>query len=188
MNNPFAFLITQLFELYIYVVLIRFFLQAVRADFYNPVSQFVVKATNPILIPLRKIIPGFGGFDIAAIVFAYGLNLFKFIALSSLNFIGGANLLTLALFSLVQLLTLTLGLFIFLAFIRVILSWISPGGHNPMVMVIIQLTDPLFRPFQRLIPPMGGLDISPILMFIALYFSKSFIEYYVYPLVFGLTG
>ena len=74
MNNPFAFLITQLFELYIYVILIRFFLQAARADFYNPISQFVVKATNPVLVPLRKIIPGVAGLDVSSLIFAYAVN------------------------------------------------------------------------------------------------------------------
>ena len=56
---------------FLFVVVMRFMLQAVRADFYNPISQFVVKATNPLLVPLRKVIPGFGGYDIAALVLAY---------------------------------------------------------------------------------------------------------------------
>ena len=187
MNNPFAFLITQLFELYIYVILIRFFLQAARADFYNPISQFVVKATNPVLVPLRKIIPGVAGLDVSSLIFAYAVNVLKWVALQSLGFVSVGSLVTLVLFSLVELIHLTLGLFIFLAFIRVILSWISPGGHNPMVMVIMQLTDPLFKPFQRILPPMGGLDLSPILMFMVLYFARSAIAYYIYPLVFSIA-
>jgi len=183
MNNPFAFLITTLFELYLYVVLLRFFLQWARADFYNPFSQFVVKATNPILIPLRKLIPGFGGIDLASLVFAYAVNLAKWLTLMLAGFVSSDNLLFITVFSLVELTTIIIGLFIFLSFVRVILSWVSPGGYNPLVLVIIQLTDPLFRPFQRLIPPMGGLDLSPMLLMIALFFTKSSIEYFVYPLL-----
>ena len=188
MNNPFAFLITQLFELYIFVILIRFFLQAVRADFYNPVSQFAVKATNPILVPLRKLIPGFGGMDVAAIVFAYLVNLAKWLTLAGLGFasFGSMGYLGVALYVLFELIYLTIGLFIFLAFIRIILSWISPGGYNPMVALIGQLTEPLFRPFQKIIPPMGGLDLSPILMFMVLYFVRQAIPYFVYPIAFSL--
>ncbi|NVJ60741.1 MAG: YggT family protein [Gammaproteobacteria bacterium] len=188
MNNPFAFLITSLFELYVYVILIRFFLQAVRADFYNPVSQFAVKATNPVLVPLRKLIPGFGGMDVASIVFAYAVNLLKWVALAGLGFtsFGSMGYVGIVVFVLFELMYLTFGLFIFLAFIRIILSWISPGGYNPMTALIHQLTDPLFRPFQKIIPPMGGLDLSPILMFMVLYFVRQAIPYFLYPIAFSL--
>ncbi len=183
-QNPFAFLITQLFELYIYVILLRFIFQWVRADFYNQVSQFIVKATNPFLIPLRKIIPGFGGIDLASIILAWGVNLAKYGLLMGFGLTRSEPILVLLVYTLIELLHMALGLFIFLSFIRIILSWIAPSGYNPMVALVIQVTDPLFKPFQRIIPPLGGLDLSPILMFMVLYFVRNAVAYYLFPLAF----
>ena len=183
MNNPFTFLITQLFQIYVYIILLRFFLQLVRADFYNPFSQFIVKATNPILLPMRKLIPGIGGMDNASLVFAYLVNLAKFLILMTLGLSPQFGFGFLLVFNLLQLLSLALGLFIFLAFIRVILSWINPhSGSNPMMHVMFQLTEPLLSPIRRVIPPMGMIDFSTFILIVGLVFLQQSVEYFLYPL------
>lgn len=167
----FSFLIDTLFNFYCYIVLARFLLQIFKADFYNPVSQFVVKATNPILIPLRRIIPGFGGLDIAAI---FVLILLQFIKVSILVFIKINSLgdpLALLLFTLKECAGMVLDFFTFAIIIQVILSWVSQGYH-PIAGVLQSLTEPLLGPVRRMMPSMGGFDFSPIVVLFGISFFR----------------
>ena len=165
-----SFLIDTIIGLYILAVLLRFLLQWVRADFYNPVSQFLVAVTNPPLVFLRRFIPGFFGVDLASIVLLMILNIAKIYLLA---WIGGftPQFSGVVLLSIGELLQLAVWVFIITLFIRVILSWIQPGGYNPVLGLINQLTEPLMAPARRLIPPFGGLDLSPIVVFIFLYLT-----------------
>ncbi len=166
-TNPLVFLIQTLFGLYITVVILRFVLQWVRADFYNPISQFVVKVTTPLLGPLRRVVPGIGGADIASLVLAWLLKSTELILIGLL--IGAErNLLGAFLWSLPALIGLTINVFLFAVFIRVILSWIRPDPYHPGVVLLDRITDPLLRPAQRLLPPIGGIDLSPMLVLIGL--------------------
>lgn len=170
MNSAFSFLIGTLFDLYIGIVLLRLFLQWVRADFYNPLSQFVVKVTNPLLLPLRKLIPGFGGIDIASLVLAYLLALVEVLLLTGMLFnIQFFNpwVFALAFFRLVA---ATFNLFAFMMLLRVLMSWIAPAGYNPVVAVLFQLTEPVLAPIRKLIPPIAGLDFSPMIFLLLLGF------------------
>lgn len=153
---------------YMTIVLLRFMLQVVRADFYNPISQFVVKATNPLLLPLRKVIPGIGGLDIASIVLALLLQslVFFLIFLAMGKMI--VNPLTLLLWSAITLLALISKVYFFAILGAIILSWVAQGSYHPAVQLLHQLTEPVMRPFRKLVPPMGGLDLSPMLIFIVL--------------------
>lgn len=165
-----SFLIDTVIGLYILAVLLRFLLQWVRADFYNPVSQFLVTITNPPLVFLRRFIPGFFGIDLASIALLLILAIAKIYLLA---WIAGftpkfPGVVLLAIGELIQ---LVVWVFIITLFIRVILSWIQPGGYNPVLGLINQLTEPLMAPARRLIPPFGGLDLSPIVVFIFLYLT-----------------
>jgi YggT family protein len=171
LTNPIIFLIQTLFELYILAVLLRFFLQWVRADFYNPISQFLVKATNPPLKLIRRIIPGFGGVDFASLVLAW---LLKSIEILLIILISGSsvNLIAPLIWAIPELIELVINIFLFAILIQVILSWVSPGGYNPAGALLYSLTAPILRPAQRILPPMGGLDLSPMLVMIALILLK----------------
>lgn len=170
--NSMSFLISTLFDLYIMVVLLRIWLQAARADFYNPFSQFVVKATQPVVGPLRRFIPSIGSIDLATLVFAYLLCLVKFIALifiasgGSVSFDGSFPFL--ALLSLVK---AAGGLLFWVLLLRAIMSWVSQG-RSPIEFVFHQLTEPMLAPLRRIIPVMGGLDLSVLVLFIGLQFAN----------------
>lgn len=170
-NNAGLFLVDTLFGLYILVVLLRFLLQWLRADFHNPVSQFIITATNPPLRFLRRFIPGLAGIDLASVVLLLGLSMIKTWLLFSM--VGGSGTFQgVLVYSIGELLQLTVYVFIFTMLIRVVLSWIAPHqGYNPALRLLHDLTEPLMAPARRLIPPIGGLDISPIVVFIFLYLT-----------------
>lgn len=170
-NNAALFLVDTLFGLYILVVLIRFLLQWLRADFYNPVSQFIVTVTNPPLRLLRRFIPDMGGIDLASVVLLLGLSMIKTWLLFSM--VGRSGTFQgLLVYSIGELLQLTVYVFIFTILIRVVLSWIAPQqGYNPVLRLLHDLTEPLMAPARRLVPPIAALDISPIVVFIFLYLT-----------------
>ncbi|MCP4994421.1 MAG: YggT family protein [Gammaproteobacteria bacterium] len=171
LTTPLVFLLQVLFGAYTLLVMLRFLLQWLRADFYNPVSQFIVKATTPALKPLRRIIPGFKGVDVASILL---MILLKAIELSLTLLITGQGLnplLALA-WAVPELVTLLINVFLFAIFIQVIISWISPGQYNPATNLLYSLTEPLLKPARRYIPPMGGLDLSPMAVMIILVLIK----------------
>ena len=168
-------LISFVFDLYIFLMLTRFLLQLVRADFYNPLSQFVVKATNPLLMPLRKVIPGYGGVDVAALVLVLGLVLLKLILLTMLMF-GAlrASPLALVLATVNELARVLLSYLFWAIILRIVLSWVSPDPRNPVTLIVAQLTEPVMAPARKLLPPMGGLDLSPILILLAIQLIRTF--------------
>jgi len=169
--NPIEFLIHTLFSLYILAVMLRFLLGTVRADFYNPVSQFLVKITNPPLIPLRKIIPGIGKIDIASILLMLVLQV---VMLGIIVALRGVTppLLPLLLAAAGELVILAINVFLFAIIIQVIISWINPGSYNPITSLLNSLTDPLLRPIRRFLPPMAGIDLSPLFALIGLQVLK----------------
>lgn len=181
-NDAFLFLVMTLFDIYISIVLARFILQMVRADFYNPVSQFIVKATNPLLIPLRKIIPGFGGLDVASLVLFVAIVVVKLgVYIFVFHDVGTVNPVALFIFFLRSVGNTVLNFFLFVIFVSAILSWVTAasGGYNPFADILNQIAEPVLAPARKVIPPMGGLDISPMLVILALIFIKQ---------LFGLSG
>lgn len=167
------FLLFLAFDIYIFLVLTRFLLQLVRADFYNPVSQFVVKATNPPLKPLRKLVPGYGGVDVAALILVLALILAKLLVLVFVN-TGGLAVDPLALVLAVvrEVARLLLNYIFWTVLARVILSWVAPDPYNPMVRVVVQITEPVMAPARKLLPPMGGFDLSPIIVLLLIQFLQ----------------
>ena len=166
-GNAATFLIETLFGLYIVIVMLRFLLQWVRADFYNPVSKFIFKVTQPPLAPLRRFIPGFAGLDLAAAVFMLVLKFVELWLVAGLlgiaPQIGG-----LAMLSIAELLGLLINVFLFSILIQVVISWVSPGTYNPIMGLLHSLNEPLLAPARRVIPPISGLDLSPIAVIIFL--------------------
>lgn len=155
---------------YMTIVLLRFLLQLARADFYNPISQFVVKATNPLLRPLRRVIPGWGGIDGAALVLAVVIQAIAFLLiLVTLN--GGIpsiNPITLLVWAALNVLDLVVKIYFWSVIAVVVISWIAPGSHHPAIQLVAQITEPVMRPVRNVIPSMGGLDLSPIVVFLIL--------------------
>ncbi len=181
MGNPYAsdagsFLVETIFGFYILIVMLRFIFQLTHADFYNPISQFMVKLTNPPLRFLRRFIPDYGGIDLASIALLVILAVVKIYILYTM--FGRPPQFTGALLGgIADLLDLAVNVFIVAIFIMVILSWIGPRGSNPIVSLVHSVTQPVLAPARRLIPAMGGLDLSPIAVFIVLtLFQKLFIQ------------
>ncbi|WP_371194222.1 YggT family protein [Glaciecola sp. SC05] len=161
------FLIDQLFNLYLMAVILRLWLQLARADFYNPVSQFVVKATQPAVGPLRRLIPSIGALDTATLVFAFAVASLKVITISLIFGGGFPPALPLLITALALLISQILTIIFVVLLIRVILSWVSQG-NNPMELVMMQLTEPFLAPIRRVIPPIGGLDLSVLIAILAI--------------------
>jgi len=184
--NPLMLIVNTAFDLYIMLVLLRFMFQAFRADFYNPVSQFVVKATTPPLKFLRRFIPSIAGHDTAAIVLAILIIGLKLGILRALGVpfseiagvaapIGSVGILGLVIIAIAELLALTLSVFLFAIIILVVLSWVSPGAYNPVTQLIQTIANPVMRPIQKLMPNLGGLDLSPLVASLAIMILKMLI-------------
>ncbi|MEJ2179927.1 MAG: YggT family protein [Gammaproteobacteria bacterium] len=166
-TNAIEFLIHTVFGMYLVAVMLRVLLQLTRADFYNPVSQFLVKVTNPPLIPLRRIIPGFMGIDFAAIVLLVvlkALEIFLIVLIKGVSIkISG-----LVVISIAELLRLLINVYFFTILIQVVISWVNPGSYNPAVSLLYSINEPLLSRARRLIPPISGFDLSPIVVIILL--------------------
>jgi len=168
LNTAAIYVIQTLGSLYLLVVLLRFVLQLVRADFYNPLSQFIVRATQPLLRPLRKIIPSLFGLDMSSLLLALVIQ-FLLMGLTLLLAYGmTGNPLQLLVWSIIGVTALFLKIFFFAMIISVILSWVAQGSHNPGAELVNQICEPALAPFRRIVPNLGGLDISPILAFMVL--------------------
>jgi YggT family protein len=177
--NAGSYLISTLFGLYIVIVLLRFILQLVRADFYNPLSQFIVKATSPILNPMRRVIPGLFGIDVSSLLLAYFLQYIENILLFSLRSIP-VDPVFLLWHSIGSILLLFLYIYLFSILVQIIISWVSPGTYNPASALIHHITEPVMRPARKIVPPFSGLDLSPILIFMVINILIMFV-----PVLFG---
>lgn len=168
LNMAAIYIVQTLGSLYLLIVLLRFIFQLVRADFYNPLSQFIVKATQPLVFPLRKVIPGFRGVDFASLVLALIVQLILVAIIIKLMGYALPGVLQLLVWSLVGVTALFLKVFFFALIISVILSWVAPTSHNPAAVLVHQICEPILSPIRRVLPSLGGLDLSPIFAFIAL--------------------
>ena len=166
-GNTLTFVIEFLAGILILIVLLRFLLQYFRADFYNPLSQFIVNATSPLLRPMRRFIPGYAGFDLSALVLMLVLQFLE-ILLVHLITAQPTGIAGLAVMSIGKLLMLTSYVFMFAVLVLVILSWVQPQGNNPMVGLMRTLADPLLGPARRLIPPLGMMDVSALVVLLGL--------------------
>lgn len=166
--NAAIFLVKTLFSLYILAVLLRFLLQIARADFYNPLSQAIVKVTDPALRPLRRVIPGIGSIDLSSLVLALIIQIAAICLIFLLLGQNVPNFLLVTLWACVGLAASVLNIYFYALIIVIVLSWIAPQSYNPGAILVQQITEPIMRPARNLIPPIGGLDLSPIFIFIAI--------------------
>ena len=173
-NDAAIFIIQTLGSLYLLIVLMRFILQLVRANFYNPLCQFVVKATQPLLKPLRRVIPSLFGLDMSSLVLALLLQILLFVVILMLNGYQAFTVLLLP-WGLIGIFSLFLKIIFWSMIISVILSWVAPGSRSPGAELVYQITEPVLAPFRRLIPNLGGLDISPILAFMVIQLIQSYV-------------
>jgi YggT family protein len=175
------------FDIYIVILWLRFLLQLLHADYYNPLAQFVVKATAPFVNPLRRIIPGNKSWEPSVLVL---IVLFKMIEFTLLGVIsGGGTMAPLALlvFTVISLLQLAADFYFWALILSVVLSWVAPGGYSPVAVLVQQVTEPLLAPCRRLLPAMGGLDLSPIIAFLGIQIFKILLANSAAQL-FGLLG
>jgi YggT family protein len=184
--SPLMLIINTLFDLYILLVLLRFLLQMLRADFYNPVSQFIVRLTTPPLRLLRRFIPSIGGQDTASVVLCLLLIYTKFIVMRSLSIpavqiggviapIGSVSLAGLLVISIADLLALVLTVLLVAIIIQVIISWVSPGHYNPVIGLVNRIAGLVLKPMRKFIPPLGGIDLTPLFASLALLVVKMLI-------------
>ncbi|MBS4079200.1 MULTISPECIES: YggT family protein [Pseudomonas] len=168
LNTAAVYVLQTLGSLYLLIVLLRFVLQLVRANFYNPLCQFIVKATQPLLKPLRRIIPSVFGLDMSSLVLAILVQLALMALTLLLTYGTTGNPLQLFIWSIIGVTALFLKIFFFALIISVILSWVAPGSHNPGAELVNQICEPALAPFRKILPNLGGLDLSPIFAFLAL--------------------
>lgn len=172
LSNAGVFLVSTLFGVYILAIMLRLILQMVRADFYNPVSRFIIKITNPPLKPLRRFIPGFAGIDMASVIVMMVLQMLEIFIITLMRHFPAPDILGLTLYASVELISLGFYVFLFSIFILAILSWINPGQYNPINSLLHQITEPVLRPARRLLPPMSGMDLSPMIAMVGLWLIK----------------
>lgn len=164
------FLVQVGFGFYILTLMLRFLFQVMRADFYNPFSQFVVALTNPLLKPLRRVIPGLLGIDWASVLLLYAFKMTELFIVGTLSDLSTLTPALLFVVASVDLVKLALYVFLFAIIIRAVLSWVNPYGlrGNPAGTVLISLTEPLLAPARRLIPTLSGFDLSPIVVLVVI--------------------
>lgn len=166
-SNAGVFLVNVVFGLYIFAVMLRLALQLVRADFYNPLCQAIVKITNPPLRPMRRVIPAIGRVDTSSVLLLLVLQMLNTGLVAVMLGVSPA-LAGLLVMAIAELTSKLIWLFIGAIFIQIIISWIGQGGYNPIMGVIDDLTAPLMRPARRIIQPIGGIDLSPMLVLVGL--------------------
>ena len=181
-----GFVLGTLFGLYAAVVALRFVMQTVRADYYNPISQFIVTATDPLLVPLRRVVPSVRRYDTSSLLLCYAVLLLKLVAFKALA-LGPAPALgaalsvelmgvpQLLLAALVDTVYLFFNVFIFALFVQALLSWLPNAGASPVSGLLHSITAPILQPVRRFVPPMGGLDLSVLVAIIGLYAARIFI-------------
>lgn len=168
------FLINIVFNFYITLVLLRFLLQWVKADFYNPYCQFLIKITNPLLIPLRRVIPGLLGLDLAAVFLMFFLEIIQIVLIALIS--GIPMNIGLVVAVVMGLIVLTLEVYFWAILARAVLSWLSPDPRNPLIQVLDNLTAPILKPVRRVIPLFSGIDLSPLVVLILIQVILIFIH------------
>lgn len=171
MSNPIVFLIDTVFSLYILAVFLRFLLQWCNAEFYNPISQFLVKITHPPLKILRRFIPSIGKIDTSSLVLIMALQMladFTILMLKGMLISVSALIMV----SFTQVISLLFNIFIFSVFARALLSWLNPGSFDAAASILHSLTEPLLSTCRKFIPDLGGVDLSPLAALVLLQLAK----------------
>ncbi len=184
--NAIGFILGILFNLYATVVAVRFVMQTVRADYYNPLAQGVVRITDPLLIPLRRVIPSIKRYDTASLVLCFGILLLKLLifkllslgyvpALGQSMLVSAAPIAKLVILAVLDLIHQLFNVFIFALIIQAVMSWIPGAAGNPVHSLVSSISEPVLRPLRKLLPPMGGLDLTVFFTIIGLFALRIFL-------------
>ena len=171
-SNPLILILRAIGELFVFILLLRLVLQAVKADYYNPISQGVVKFTQPILAPFQKVLPKIANIDISPLIVGI---IVKAIIIFAIYALAGHALpiLNVGIYALIGALNTFLDIIFYAVLGSVIISWIAPDSPHPAPQIIMQVTAPLYKLIQKVLPPIGGFDLSPIAIFIAIQLIQS---------------
>ncbi|MDY7562797.1 YggT family protein [Pseudomonas sp. 10B1] len=175
LTGAMTFVIQTLVSLYLAIVLLRFVLQLVKANFYNPLCQFAVRATQPLLKPIRRIIPSVFGLDTSSLLLAIIVQALLMALVLAMTYGAIGDIPHLLIWSIIGVTSLFLKIFWVAMIVMVIVSWVAPGSHNPAAELAYQISEPVLAPFRRLVPNLGGMDISPIFAFIAIQVIQSYV-------------
>ncbi|MGE5625064.1 MAG: YggT family protein [Bacillota bacterium] len=182
-----VFIVNTVLNLYTGAVMLRFLMQQVRADFYNPLAQAMMKITNPLLLPLRRVIRPWNRLDLAALVLVVLLQFLNVLLVTFLANLPGAYIPYapgyLVMWTFIKIVYILLNLYFLTIFLEVILSWFAQG-RSSMDGLLRPLNAPLLRPVRSVLPPLGGLDFSPLVVLLLL----QVIDYYVLPHIWPLMG
>lgn len=171
-----VFVVDSVFTLAVYAFLLRLFLQLSRGDFRNPLSQAVVKLTNWLVLPLRRVLPPLGKVDTASLVSAYLVQVATVAAVFVLSTGVMMPWPTLLWVSLKQAVIAALQLYTVAMIVYALLSLVAPGTYSPAVGFLGSLCEPILRPVRRVLPPIAGLDFSPAVVVIGLLALKILIR------------
>ncbi len=152
---------------YLTLLILRFLFQLCQVDYFNPISQFIAKATNPVTEPVRKMVPPVRRFDFASVIVAILFQAIMYLVILSLAGYGFQPL-ALLIWGFLKVVSLVFTIYFFAIIAMIVISWLAPGNPHPGIQIINQITEPIMAPFRNLLPPMGGLDLSPILVFLVL--------------------
>ena len=162
MTSAAIYIIQAVTNLFLFILLLRFWMPWFRADFRNPIAQAILRLTSPLVVPLRRVLPPVGRIDTSTIVVSFGVQyLAIFVILLILQM--SSTVLHISLTALFDLGILSAGLFMLVIFVHILLGWFAPGAFNPATMLVHSMAEPLLRPFRRLVPNLGGIDISPVI-------------------------
>lgn len=167
MQQALYFIVKTIAQLYLLVLLLRFWLPLLRADFRNPLAQGILRMTSPLVIPVRRLLPSIGRIDTSTILVAYVI---QYLTILVLLVISGMRVDTVPILvtTVIELAILSLNLFFFVILIKIILSWVAPTTYNYATALLHTLAEPVLRPFRRIVKPIAGLDISPVFAIILL--------------------
>jgi YggT family protein len=162
-------LINTAVNFYLLLMMLRFLLQASRADYFNPISQSVVKATQPVVRPFQGMLkPLMGRFDLATLLSALLIKIVVLVVILQIAGFGMPTLPHLLIAAVATLASAILKIYFFALIIMIILSWVAPQAGHPAALLVMQLVQPIMAPVQRVIPPLGMIDLSPIILFLAI--------------------
>jgi YggT family protein len=175
MTQALYFIVKTLTQLFLLLLLLRFWLPWLRADFRNPIAQGILRFTSPLIVPVRRVLPSIGRLDTATILVAFVL---EFLTVFALLAIFGQKVepMYVAWTAAIELVVLSLNLFFFAIIVKIVLSWVAPQSYSPITALVNTIAEPVLAPFRRIIPSAGGLDISPIFAVILLQASVIFLQ------------
>ncbi|RAR58525.1 YggT family protein [Onishia taeanensis] len=161
-------LVNTLINIYLLMLMMRFLLQASRADYYNPISQSVVKVTQPVVKPFQGFLRPVGRFDLATLAAAFLIKVISIILILQIAGYGMPPIAGVAIAGVAALASGILKIYFFALIVMIILSWVAPQASHPGAMLVMQLVEPIMAPVRKVIPPLGMIDLSPIVVFISI--------------------